>query len=73
MRRESKSQLIICILLVLGVSSVSAGEGDQRDRTLRVMTRNMVLSSDFAYILEALATHPNDCTGLIISGPYDNC
>ena len=67
MLRKSISQLIICILLILGVPSVNAGEGDQRDRTLKVMTRNMDLGSDFGYVFEVLATNPNDQFALLLA------
>ena len=67
MLRNSMSRLIICILLILGAPSVKAGEGDHRDRTLRVMTRNMDLGSDFGYIFEVLATTPNDQSALLLA------
>ena len=67
MLRNSMSRLIICILLILGAPSVNAGQGDHRDRTLRVMTRNMDLGSDFGYIFEALATNPNNQSALLLA------
>ncbi len=67
MLRNSMSRLIICMLLILGGPSVNAGEGDHRDRTLRVMTRNMDLGSDFGYIFEVLATTPNDQSALLLA------
>jgi len=67
MLRNSMSRLIICILLILGASNINAGDGDHRDRTLRVMTRNMDLGSDFGYIFEVLATNPNDQSALVVA------
>ncbi len=67
MLRNSMSRLIICILLILGAPNVNAGEGDNSDRTLRVMTRNMDLGSDFGYIFEVLATNPNDQSALLLA------
>lgn len=67
MLRNSMSRLIICILLILGAPNASAGEGDNSDRTLRVMTRNMDLGSDFGYIFEVLTTNPNDQSALLLA------
>jgi endonuclease/exonuclease/phosphatase family metal-dependent hydrolase len=67
MLRNSMSRLIIYILLIRGAPSVNAGDGDHRDRTLRVMTRNMDLGSDFGYIFEVLATNPSDQSALLLA------
>ncbi|TMG89125.1 MAG: hypothetical protein E6H73_17285 [Betaproteobacteria bacterium] len=67
MLRNSMSRLIICVLLILGAPSINAGDGDHRDRTLRVMTRNMDLGSDFGYIFKVLATSPNDQSALLLA------
>jgi endonuclease/exonuclease/phosphatase family metal-dependent hydrolase len=67
MLRNSMSRLIICILLILGAPSVNAGEGGHGSRNLKIMTQNMDLGSDFAYIFEVLATTPNDQSALLVA------
>jgi endonuclease/exonuclease/phosphatase family metal-dependent hydrolase len=64
---KSIGRLIIYTLLLLGASSANADQEDQGDRTLRVMTRNMDLGSDFGYVFEALAKAPNDPKALLIA------
>jgi endonuclease/exonuclease/phosphatase family metal-dependent hydrolase len=50
--------LLVVLLSVSSVSYVFAQDGNQKDRDLSVMTRNMDAGSDFGYILVA-AAHPN--------------
>ena len=67
MLRNSISRVLVCILLILGAQSANAGEAGHASRNLRVMTQNMDLGSDFAYIFKVLATTPNDQTALLVA------
>lgn len=59
--------LLVVLLPVSSVSYVFAQDGNQKDRDLSVMTRNMDAGSDFGYILAAAMNPSSTPTDMLIA------
>src|SRR5689334_18261496 len=71
MLRKSFVILLLCVTAVFtpGVANASAAPGN-RDRVLKVMTRNMDLGSDFWYVLAAIKSGDPDALLPAITNTY---